>query len=178
MADSPIRSQLRLFAVIASFVFGPLLLFGPIVIAICLFLFAAPNISIPAGLALIAGSIFIGYHLLQNFHWVEFGNDRVRGTRLITRQLVDEPITDLESIVTLHGYKSPIPSSDVLLEFENAGPVMCKGLEFRFKSGKKIAIAVLDMSNVDALVSTVVARYRQLQPQTTEAALRAAQSQS
>jgi hypothetical protein len=164
MSQTSVRSQLRLFAVIASLIFGPLLLLGPVVIAICLFLFAAPNISIPAGLALIAASIFVGYHLLQNFHWVEFTGDRIRGAKLVTRQLVEEPIAELESIMTLHGYKSPIPSSDVLLEDGDTGPIMCKGLEFRFKSGKKIGIAVLDMTNIDALIAAVVARHRQLNP--------------
>lgn len=165
MAGQPVRSELRFFALIASIVFGPLFVFGPIAIGVCLFLFASPNIGIPAGLALLACGCFVAYHLLQNFHWVEFANDRIRGRKFITRQGVDEPISELNSIVTLHGFRSPFPSYDVLAEYGGSAPILCKGLEFRFNSGKKITVAVLDMTNVDALLSAVVARHRQLHPQ-------------
>src|SRR5450755_653084 len=95
----PIRSQQRFFASCASVVFGPLFMLGPVAVGVILVIALWPNPLTWLGAVLgLAGSLFITYHMTQNYHWVEFDGRRVRGRRFWSRRLVDHPIEDATTV--------------------------------------------------------------------------------
>jgi hypothetical protein len=158
--DLPIRSRQRFFASCASVVFGPIFMLGPVAVGVGVVVGLWPNPLAWLGAALcLAGSAFITYHMTQNYHWVEFDGQRVRGRRFWSRRLVDHPIEDATTVRPLGAVVRNTTTSitDAIL-----GPI--RGYEILFRQGPSIAVLRHDMTNAQELAQAVERAIRARQP--------------
>jgi hypothetical protein len=149
--DAPIRSQQRALVTAVALLLGPVFMLGPAAGGV--WLLVANGLSLQSGfvlLALVGGSAFLAYHMLQNYHWVEFDGSRIRGRRFWTRQLVEHPVED---VVEIRPLVAVVRSTVTTVTDKLLGPV--RGYEIRFRGGPSIGLVRHDMTNVDELVRAV-----------------------
>lgn len=104
-----------------------------------------------------AGSVFITFHMLQNYEWVELDGELIRGRRFWTRELVEHRIDHITEIVPLGAAIKDVKSkiTDYFI-----GSV--RGYAIHFKdTHQTIGLIRHDMANVDALIAALVVRKQQ-----------------
>ena len=155
MPTARIRSEQRLVVTVVALILGPVFMIGPTALGVALAFgtdFCVLSLLLlPAS---VAGSVFIAYHMFQNYQWVGLDGDVIRGRRFWTRQYVERRTDQISDIVPLGHAVNTIENviADKLL-----GSV--HGYEIRFKDGgRKIALVRHDMANVDALIEELADR--------------------
>jgi len=149
--DTLIRSRQRVIVTVVALLLGPVFMIGPAAGGV--WLFVANGFSLTSAFVLlvfVGGSAFISYHMLQNFHWVEFDGVRIRGRRFWTRQLVDQAVQD---IVEIRPLGSLVRNTTTAIIDKLIGPVLF--YEIRFREGPSIGLVCYDMTNVNELVRAV-----------------------
>lgn len=126
--DLPVKAEQRLGVTIVALVFGPLFMAGPPVFCVWLALHSTGSTAA----LLLAGGIlcggWCGYHMIQNYHWVEFDGRRVRGKRFWTRVMVEHDVSDLVEIRPL---VSVVKDATTVVTDALIGP--CRGWEMVFR---------------------------------------------
>lgn len=151
MHSEPIRSEQRLAVTIVALILGPIFMIGPAALGLAIVMHAGLSIrSVPATIVLIAGSLFIAHHMLQNYHWVEFNGTSIRARRFWTRRLVEQRVDDLIEVRPLGAAVRNLTTAatDAIL-----GRV--RGWELRFKTGPSIGLVRYDMAKAEELVKAV-----------------------
>src|SRR5262245_48883860 len=157
------RCEQRSAAAVGMIFLVPLFVGGALVAAVCFAIFASWNIGVPAGIGLLMFAIFVGYHASQNYSWVELENGTIRGQKFWSRRRVEQPVSELTNILTLHKVVGTTgESADVLRDGEAALQVGCRGYEFRFRKGPKITVGRGDMIHVDEFVRAVWQMWQQV----------------
>jgi len=150
--EQAIVSRRLLVVTVAALIFGPVLMIGPLAGAVVLVVCAPVALTTVAGAIMIAGaSPLIAYHMLQNYHWVEFDGDLIRGRRFWTRQLIEyrtEDVVNIRALGATNRFVTNLVIDEVL------GPV--RGYEICFRSGPSIGLIRHDMTGVDELVGAVL----------------------
>lgn len=151
-----VRSVRRRIVTLVALLFGPLFMLGPVAIGVVLLYAVGFSLNSQSVLVLcfsVGGSAFFAYHMLQNYHWVEFDGEVIRGRRFWTRQYVEHRISNATQLLPLKGLAaSPVNTViDSIL-----GPV--RGVEIRFQHGPRVALIRHDMTNVDQLIKAVIDR--------------------
>lgn len=154
MNEPIVRSEQNLAATLAAIVLGPVFVLAPIGAGIWLMIGLNFEFGPTVLMGVCAvGSIFIAYHMLQNYHWVELQGERIRGQKFWTRQLVDRRIEDIDAIIPMGAV---VKNANTVLADAMFGEV--RGYEIRFNNGEKIALARFDMSNVEVLIQALLSR--------------------
>jgi hypothetical protein len=157
------RSELRWAAAVGLCILAPLFVVGALIGSVCFAVFAPWNIGVPAGIGLLMFAAFAAYHASGNFSWVELEGNTLRGQKFWSRRIVEQPLSELTNVMTLHKPVGTVgESADLLRDGAAALQVGGRGYEFRFRQGPKIAVARGDMSNADQLVQAVWQRWQQL----------------
>ncbi len=154
-ASTTIRSEQRLIITVVALILGPVFMLGPAALGIGLAIGTKfQPFSLVFLVVLIAGSIFIAYHMFQNYHWVELDVDSIRGRRFWTRQHVERSIDEISEIVPLGAIAK---TTETVITDQLLGSV--RGYEIRFRDGgATIGLVRYDMTNVDVLIEELVAR--------------------
>lgn len=151
--DLPVKAEQRLGVTIVALVFGPLFMAGPPVFCVWLALHSTGSTAA----LLLAGGIlcggWCGYHMIQNYHWVEFDGRRVRGKRFWTRVMVEHDVSDLVEIRPL---VSVVKDATTVVTDALIGP--CRGWEMVFRAKPSIAVMRGDMKNAEVLIRAVEAK--------------------
>ncbi len=139
---------------VAALVFGPAFMLGPIVLADFILL----NVPFGPGpfataIGALGATAFIGYHMLQNYQWVELDGDVIRGRRFWTRRLVEQRMDAIREVRCLGAAGRSI---ETLVADRLLGRV--RGYEIRFERGPAIGLVRHDMAGVDEFIVALHAR--------------------
>lgn len=122
------RSECRLVIVILNILLSPVLVLGPFVMVAYSYVNSGFDNSIIKWILLCFFSAFIGYHMSQNYHWVEIRGVNIIAKRFWTRKIVEHPISEIKEI---------------------------KGNRIFFNNSDVIALIKYDMTNVDNFIKTL-----------------------
>src|SRR5262245_16024724 len=153
MANAPIKCRLRPFALVLSFIFGPLFILCPVVIGVAVLVNANLSIGIPVGLLCVGLSAFLLYHLNQNYQWVEIDGDVIRGKKFLTRQVVEQKVQDIVDIRPLHALARHDAVNAAITRVTGTAN---RGYEIRFRSGRRMGVVRGDMTDVDGFIQAVL----------------------
>jgi hypothetical protein len=146
-----IRSQQRSILTVVAVLLGPVFVVGPAAGGVWFFVATGPGFQSTFVLLVLVGySGFAAYHMLQNFHWVEFDGIRIRGRRFWTRQLVEGAVED---VIEIRPLAAVVRNTATTLADKLLGPV--RGYEIRFRNGQRVALLRHEMTNVHELVRAV-----------------------
>ncbi len=149
-----VRSKQRAIVTVAALIFGPVFMLGPAALGVLMLIYLWPDYMSVLGLLLmVGGSAFIAYHMLQNYHWVEFDGTCIRGRRFWTRRLVEQTVDD---IVAIKPMGAVARSLETIITDKLLGSV--RGFEIQFRHGPTIGLLRGDMAHVEELIEAVQAR--------------------
>ena len=150
-ADNKVRCEQRLGVTIAAIIMGPIFMLGPAVLGIALFVYAEFSWrSLAVDIGCLVASVFIAYHMLQNYQWVEFDGRVIRGKRFWTRKLVEQEFDSLRAIRPL---QSVVQNGTTLMSDKILGDN--RGWELKFNRGPSIVVIRHDMKDVDPMMRIV-----------------------
>jgi hypothetical protein len=151
------RIHLRPIFVVLAMICFVLFLVGPILIAAAVLIFAPIKISIPVALAAIAFALILGHAMSSSYQWVELDDGVIRGKKLLTRTVVERPVSELVDAVALNSQAMGHLENalmDAVLKTKN------RGYELRFRDGTKIGLVRGDMAGFEEFLTAVAETIR------------------
>jgi hypothetical protein len=153
MARIYLRPVFVVLAVICFFLF----LVCPILIAAAVLIFAPIKISIPIALGAVAFVLVLAYAMSSSFQWVELHDGIIRGKKLLTRTVVERPVSELVDAAALNSQMIGHLENalmDAVLKTKN------RGYELRFRDGTKIALVRGDMAGFEEFLTALAETIR------------------
>jgi hypothetical protein len=147
-----VRIHLRpVFVVLAVACFF-LFLVSPILIAAVVLVLAPIKVGLPLALFAILFVLVLGYAMSSSYQWVELDGDIIRGQKLLTRTVVERPVSDLFDAAALNSKAMghlENALTDAILKTSN------RGYELRFRDGTKIGLVRGEMAGFEEFVGAV-----------------------
>jgi hypothetical protein len=103
------------------------------------------------GLALLAGSLVLGYLMSRTNHWVEIEGETIRERRLFTGSIFERTLAEITQIVPLVSGVGGFTGAamDAILRTPN------RGFLIRFQEGRRIALIRGDVKGLDSFMTTL-----------------------
>jgi hypothetical protein len=152
-----IRIRLRPIFIVLAMICFFLFLVCPILIAVVALVLAPINVSIPMTLFAVVFVLALGYAMSSSYQWVELDDGVIRGKKLLTRTVVERPLSDLVDAAALN--------SKAMGHLENALMVAVlktsnRGYELRFRDGTKIGLVRGDMAGFEEFLGALAEEIR------------------
>lgn len=129
-----LKSETRLLSIVLNILLSPVLVLGPFVM-VGLNLYNGINSDIIKWILLCFLSVFIAYHMNQNYHRVEIDGSGIKGQKFWSGKIIEYPISEIKQI---------------------------KGAQIYFKNNDVITLFPLDMTNVAGFLRTLMEKYQSL----------------
>jgi hypothetical protein len=146
------RIALRLPFVIMAVVSFVLFLGGPLVIAVIVLVLAPIEVSVWVALGAVVFVLALGYAMSSSYQWIELRDGVIRGRRLLTRGLFEQPVDEIVRVVPLHSaLMGPLANAALNAAMKTSN----RGYELRFRSGKMIGLLWGDMGGLDDFMTAL-----------------------
>jgi hypothetical protein len=152
-----IRIRLRPIFIVLAMICFFLFLVCPILIAVVVLVLAPVKISIPMTLFAVVFVLALGYAMSSSYQWVELDDGVIRGKKLLTRTVVERPLSDLVDAAALNSKAMGHLENalmDAVLKTSN------RGYELRFRDGTKIGLVRGDMAGFDEFLGALAEEIR------------------
>ncbi len=120
------RCKSRLYTVLLNLIVSPVIVLGPFIMVVYSYINNGLSGSMIKWLLLCLVSTFIGFNMIQNYHWVEIRGSNVVVQKFWTRRIIEHSIKDIDNI---------------------------KGYKISFSNGDVITLIKYDMTNVDSFIA-------------------------
>jgi hypothetical protein len=147
-----VRIHLRPIFVVLPVICFFLFLGCPILFAAVALVLAPVKVSIPMTLFAIVFVSVLGYAMSSSYQWVELNDGVIRGQKLLTRTVIERPLSDLVDAAALNSKAMGHLENalmDAVLKTSN------RGYELRFRDGAKIGLVRADMAGFEEFLGAV-----------------------
>ena len=152
-----VRIHLRPVFVVLAVTFFFLFLVCPILIAAVVLALAPNRVGIPVALFAVVFVLILGYAMSSSYQWVELDGSIIRAKRLLTRTVVDRPISELVDAAALNSKAMGHLENalmDAVLKTSN------RGYELRFRDGTKIGLVRGEMAGFEEFLGALAEAIR------------------
>ena len=152
-----VRIHLRPVFVVLAVTFFFLFLVCPILIAAVVLAVAPNRVGIPVALFAVVFVLILGYAMSSSYQWVELDGSIIRAKRLLTRTVVDRPISELVDEAALNSKAMGHLENalmDAVLKTSN------RGYELRFRDGTKIGLVRGEMAGFEEFLGALAEAIR------------------
>jgi hypothetical protein len=147
-----IRIHLRPVFVVLAMICFFLFLGCPLLFAAVALVLAPVSVSIPMALFAVVFVLALGYAMSSSYQWVELEGSTIRGQKLLTRRVVERPVSDLVDAAALHS-KAMGPLENALMDA--VLKTSDRGYELRFRDGTKIGLVRGEMAGFEEFLGAV-----------------------
>jgi hypothetical protein len=151
------RIRLRPIFIVLAMICFFLFLVCPILFAVVALVLAPVKVSIPVTLFAVVFVLVLGYAMSSSYQWVELDDGVIRGKKLLTRTVVERPLSDLVDAAALNSKAMGHLENalmDAVLKTSN------RGYELRFRDGTKIGLVRGDMAGFDEFLGALAEEIR------------------